>query len=89
LGCNCGKGRRQQAAVKAGERNAANGSNGTVTSLPQRPDRPTVSGSTMGPVRGQVQSFTLTLSGGRTQSFGSELEARAALARAGGRGSIA
>jgi len=43
----------------------------------------------MGPVRGQVQSFTLTLSGGRTQSFGSELEARAALARAGGRGSIA
>jgi len=42
----------------------------------------------MGPTRGQVQSFTLTLFGGRTQSFGSELEARAALARAGGRGSI-
>lgn len=80
MGCNCGG---------KGKKTTTQATGIPTKSLPQRPPRPTTSGSTMGPTRGQVQSFTLTLFGGRTQSFGSELEARAALARAGGRGSIA
>lgn len=81
MGCNCGG---------KGKKTTTQATGIPTKSLPQRPPRTApVSGSTMGPTRGQVQSFTLTLSGGRTQSFGSELEARAALARAGGRGSIA
>jgi hypothetical protein len=41
------------------------------------------------PMKGVTQAFTLTYADGRTQSFGSALEARAALVRAGGRGTVA
>lgn len=37
---------------------------------------------------GQVQSFQLVMEGGRTQVFGSRLEADAARVRAGGRGRV-
>ncbi len=77
MGCNCGKGRAKGAPVKA--------NTVPVKSTPQRP----VSGAKIGPTSGQTQSFVLRLDSGRTASFGSLLEARAALARAGGRGSIA
>lgn len=77
--CNCGKAAatRQQQSVRQ---------------APKPPPRPTgpaaVSMPGGKPMKGVTQAFTLTLDGGRTQSFGSALEAQAALVRAGGRGRV-
>lgn len=72
MACNCGSKAKSMAAKSAGT--------GSPTPAPD-PARPT--GSTAsGASKGSTQSFTLTASG-RTQSFGSRLEAEAARVRLG------
>jgi hypothetical protein len=78
MGCNCGKG-KTKASTTAAPR---------PTNIVPSKKAPTTSGSTIGPTSGRTQTFTLLLDSGRTTSFGSRLEAQAALVRSGGFGSI-
>lgn len=73
MGCNCGK---NKTAPAAAQRPAA-----------ATPAKPQVAAPPR-PMKGVTQAFVLTTHSGRTQSFGSRLEAEAALVRAGGHGII-
>ncbi len=81
MGCNCGKGQKQQAAVAAGRKAAED-----RTIRPAPISAPNGAHTHRGTsTTSRTQSFTLVSSSGRTQTFGSELEAKAALVRQGGR----
>jgi hypothetical protein len=87
LACNCGKNRTaptgsvtnsRKAAQAAADAQAARAANAATRRIgPETPKRQT-SGS------GETQTFALRTGDGRTQSFGSLLEVRAAQARHGG-----
>jgi hypothetical protein len=68
MGCNCGKNKRQPTGAAT-----------TAAAPPTPPPAPTPP-----PTTGRTQRFTLTSGSGRTQSFGSKLEADAARVRSGG-----
>jgi len=72
MGCNCGRGQRRPAGL-SGSRGST-GTNASGASANQSGSK-----SSSG-----VQTFSLTTSDGRVQTFGSMLEARAARVRAGG-----
>jgi hypothetical protein len=78
MGCNCGKAAatRQQQSVRQAPKPPARPSGPAAVSVPGKP------------MKGVTQAFTLTFGDGRTQTFGSALEAQAALVRAGGSGVV-
>jgi hypothetical protein len=79
VGCNCGKTRKP---LGPSTKDAVTTAPEPTMPPPPRKPRATTPGS-LGAVRGTTQSFALVTTDGRTQSFGSRLEAEAARVRAG------
>jgi hypothetical protein len=74
MGCNCGKGKTTNANAPKKPIPAGVAPNGKTPAID-------AGGK---PMKGVTQAFTLTSAGGRTQTFGSQLEADAARVRQGG-----
>ena len=72
MGCNCGKSSASQVRQTQGQ-----------APKPQPRSNTPAAVTVAKPLKGVTQAFTLTVHG-RTQSFGSRLEAEAARVRAGG-----